>query len=62
MLKLVVVVSKLLERSPLNSPCFYLLNSNLALFGTPKLRTQRYEERSSCAIRLLPLIAPLTPD
>jgi len=28
-------VSKLLERSPLNSPHFYLLNSNLALFGIP---------------------------
>lgn len=57
MLKLVIVVSKLLERSPLNSPCFYLLNSNLALFGTRNsLRTQQKWSLRSMALRL-PLIA-----
>eukprot|EP00984_Skeletonema_dohrnii_P023112 scaffold12203_cov86-Skeletonema_dohrnii-CCMP3373.AAC.1 len=56
MLKLVVEVSKSLERLHLNSPCFYLLNSNLALFGTPNTA------KMVAGYRLLPLIAPLTPD
>lgn len=66
MLKLVIVVSKLLERSPLNSPCFYLLNSNLALFGTRSEHSKngryvvwRYGYRSSLSPMALPTMDTL---